>query len=186
MLSFSLAPPQIAQSVKNPPAMQETPIGFLGREDPLEKKRLPAPRSGLENSKDCIVHGIAKSQTSLSDFHFHFTVLLRFLELGELGVRRPAGILSSVLILFHIKASSLPSRLRDHSRQSTALLSLAFLPQIPIYPSIATHPPRHSYNSVQFSSVAQSCPTLCNPMDCSTPGLPVHHQLLEFTQTHVH
>ena len=40
--------------------------------------------------------------------------------------------------------------------------------------------------SVQFSSVAQSCPTLCDPMDCSTPGLSVHHQLLEFTQTHVH
>ena len=40
--------------------------------------------------------------------------------------------------------------------------------------------------SVQFSSVAQSCPTLCDPMDCSTPGLPVHHQLLEVTQTHVH
>ena len=39
---------------------------------------------------------------------------------------------------------------------------------------------------VQFSSVAQSCPTHCDPMDCSTPGLPVHHQLLEFTQTHVH
>ena len=36
-----------------------------------------------------------------------------------------------------------------------------------------------------FSSVAQSCPTLCNPMNCSTPGLPVHHQLPEFTQTHV-
>ena len=40
--------------------------------------------------------------------------------------------------------------------------------------------------SVQFSSVAQSCPTLCDPMTRSTPGLPVHHQLLEFTQTHVH
>ena len=40
--------------------------------------------------------------------------------------------------------------------------------------------------SSQFSSVAQSCLTLCNPMDCSTPGLPVHHQLLEFTQTHAH
>ena len=40
--------------------------------------------------------------------------------------------------------------------------------------------------SVQFSSVTQSCPTLCDPMDCSTPGLPVHHQLPEFTQTHVH
>ena len=39
---------------------------------------------------------------------------------------------------------------------------------------------------VQFSSVTQSYPTLCNPMDCSTPGLPVHHQLPEFTQTHVH
>ena len=42
-----------------------------------------------------------------------------------------------------------------------------------------------TYSSVQFSSVPQLCPTLCNPMDCSTPGLPVHHQLLEFTQTHV-
>ena len=40
--------------------------------------------------------------------------------------------------------------------------------------------------SVQFSSVAQSCPILCDTMDCSTPGLPVHRQLLEFTQTHVH
>ena len=40
-------------------------------------------------------------------------------------------------------------------------------------------------SSVQFSSVTQSCPTLCNPMNCSTPGLPVHHQLPEFTQTHV-
>ena len=41
-------------------------------------------------------------------------------------------------------------------------------------------------SSVQFSSVTQSCLTLCNPMNCSTPGLPVHHQLPEFTQTHVH
>ena len=39
---------------------------------------------------------------------------------------------------------------------------------------------------VQFSSVAQSCPTLCDPVNCSTPGLPVHHKLLEFTQTHAH
>ena len=43
-----------------------------------------------------------------------------------------------------------------------------------------------SISSVQFSWVAQSCPTLCNPTNCSTPGLPVHHQLPEFTQTHVH
>ena len=41
------------------------------------------------------------------------------------------------------------------------------------------------HSSVQFSSVTQLCPTLCDPMNCSMPGLPVHHQLLEFTQTHV-
>ena len=45
--------------------------------------------------------------------------------------------------------------------------------------STANHP-------ASFSSVAQSCPTLCDPMNLSTPGLPVHHQLPEFTQTHVH
>ena len=47
---------------------------------------------------------------------------------------------------------------------------------------------KHSkyHTLVQFSSVAQLCPTLCNPMNCSTPGLTVHHQLQEFTQNHVH
>ena len=45
---------------------------------------------------------------------------------------------------------------------------------------------RNKHSGDQFSSVAQSCPTLCDPMDCSTPGLPVHHQLLELAQTHVH
>ena len=43
-----------------------------------------------------------------------------------------------------------------------------------------------TYFWFQFSSVAQSCPTPCNPMNCSTPGLPVHHQLPKFTQTHIH
>ena len=42
------------------------------------------------------------------------------------------------------------------------------------------------HSLIQFSSVAQSCLTLCNPKDCSTPGFPVHHQLLELAQTHVH
>ena len=44
---------------------------------------------------------------------------------------------------------------------------------------------RNSIRKVQFSSVAQSCPTLCNPMDCSTPGFPGHHQLLELGKTHL-
>ena len=41
-------------------------------------------------------------------------------------------------------------------------------------------------NIIQFSSVSQLCPTLCEPMNRSTPGLPIHHQLLEFIQTHIH
>ena len=44
----------------------------------------------------------------------------------------------------------------------------------------------YMYSSVQFSPVPQSCPTLCDPMSYSTPGLPIHHQLPEFTETHVH
>ena len=45
---------------------------------------------------------------------------------------------------------------------------------------------QNQHTDDQFSSVAQSCPTLCHPMNHSTPGLPIHHQLPEFTQTHVH
>ena len=51
---------------------------------------------------------------------------------------------------------------------------------------LSVFPLRATISSVRFSSVSQSCPTLCDPMNCSTPGLPVHHQLLEFTQTRVH
>ena len=56
---------------------------------------------------------------------------------------------------------------------------LLLLPSV--FPSI-----RAFFRMDQFSSVAQSCPTLCDPMNRSTPGLPVHHQLPEFTQTHAH
>ena len=53
--------------------------------------------------------------------------------------------------------------------------------------AVYCHPANLTYmqTSVQFSSVAQSCPTLWDPMDCSTPGFPVHYQLLELAQTHV-
>ena len=59
-------------------------------------------------------------------------------------------------------------------------------------PTLSLQPQGHqnaddcTLHTVQFSSVAQSCPTPCDPMNRSTPGLPVHHQLPEFTQTHVH
>ena len=45
---------------------------------------------------------------------------------------------------------------------------------------------RYTLSSIQFSSVAQSCPTFCDPMDYSIPGLPVHHQIPEFAQIHAH
>ena len=53
-----------------------------------------------------------------------------------------------------------------------------------LFPGFANLTTIHTFS--QFSSLDQSGPTLCNPMDCSTPGLPVHHQLPEFAQTHVH
>ena len=108
----------IAQLVKNPPAMQETPFWFLNWEDPLERDRLPTPvflgfpydsagkvsacnlgnlglipglgrspgegkgyplqYSSLENSMDCIIHGLAKSWTWLSDFHFMLLISICF------------------------------------------------------------------------------------------------------------
>ena len=63
------------------------------------------------------------------------------------------------------------------------LLSFSSFPRILVTLMLCYSP---IYPSVQFSSVAQSCPTLCDPVNHSTPGLPVHHQLLEFTQIHVH
>ena len=64
----------------------------------------------------------------------------------------------------------------SHHSASTNFLIILLPTPIPTLPMV----------SVQFSSVAQSCPTLCDPMNRSMPGLPVHHQLPEFTQTHVH
>ena len=60
----------VAQLVKNLPAMREIRVQSLGWKDPLEGKGYPLQYSGLENSMDCIVHGVAKSQTWLSDCHF--------------------------------------------------------------------------------------------------------------------
>ena len=63
----------MAQLVKNLPAMWETWVQSLGWEDSLEKGKADYSSilSGVENSMDCIVHGVAKSWTQLSDFHFH-------------------------------------------------------------------------------------------------------------------
>ena len=72
-----------------------------------------------------------------------------------------------------------------HWDPSRALLSLPWIIEGASHHGLY-HKPYSPSSSVHFSSVTQSCPTLCNPMNCSIPGLPVHHQLPEFTQTHVH
>ena len=62
----------MVQLIKNPPALWETWVGSLGWEDPLEKGKATHSSSGLENSMDCMVQGVTKSQTRLSNFHYHF------------------------------------------------------------------------------------------------------------------
>ena len=66
----------VSQLVKNLPAVREAWIQSLGWDDPLEKG-FPLQYSGLENSMDYIVHGVAKSRTQLSIFHFHFLIELK-------------------------------------------------------------------------------------------------------------
>ena len=80
-----------------------------------------------------------------------------------------------------------PPVLSPCSRQGLGPSWLQVSTQQPVWPD-PKEPPAvpQGLDSVPSSSVAQSCLTLCDPMDCSTPGLPVHHQLLEFTQTYVH
>ena len=67
----------MVQLVKNLPGMQESWVLSLGWEDsPGERKSYPLQYSGLENSMDSIVHGVTKSQTGLSDFHFHLSCFM--------------------------------------------------------------------------------------------------------------
>ena len=73
------------------------------------------------------------------------------------------------------------------SRTSSTMLNKSNETKLPyLVPCLRDKAPSVLPQSIMFSSVAQSCPTLCDPMNCSTPGLPVHHQLPEFIQTHVH
>ena len=116
------------------------------------------------------VHGVTKSWTRLSDWTELNMVSLAWKE-AALKFQR-----LYFLLLISLRLSSV------------CVYACWFY--LSIYVSI--HPCIHPFIQLflyfqdQFSSVAQSRPTLCDPMDCSTPGLPVHHQLPEFTQTHVH
>ena len=84
----------VAQLVKNLPVMQETWVLPLGWEDPLEKgKATHSSILGLENFMDCIVHGVTKSWTQLSDFHFHHTFII------HLSIERCSVYLQSFICL---------------------------------------------------------------------------------------
>ena len=96
-------------------------------------------------------HWVAKSQTWLSNFHFHLAI--NFLCLHAV-----------CMSLNQVQLFATPWTVA-HQRDS---------------------PPTPKLRLSQFSSVTQSCLTLCDRMDCSTPGLPVHHQFPKFTQSHVH
>ena len=81
------------------------------------------------------------------------------------------------------------SRLKDLGRYLPAVLALPLLGQgqlLSAHSVPGTDLKSYIFSSVQFSSVVQSCPTFCDPMNRSSPGLPVHHRLPKFTQTHVH
>ena len=94
---------------------------------------------------------------------------------------RPHELQQSMLLVLHY----LLEFTQTHVHFSSSVIPCS-CPQS--FPASGSSPVNRLFEniSVQFSSVAQSCPTLCDPMNHSTPGLPVHHKLPEFTQTHVH
>ena len=79
----------------------------------------------------------------------------------------------------YLNGKNLEDNIKKHTLHKERFLKYCFSSSKPGH--LALH-----YCFHQFSSVAQSCPTLCDPMHCCTPGFPVHHQLLELTQARVH
>ena len=103
----------VAQLVKNTPAMQETWVQSLGwARCPGEGKGYPLQYSGLENSLDCIVHGVGKSQTWLSPFHFHSlsSSHVRMWELDNKEGRAPKNWHFQTVVLEKTLESALESR----------------------------------------------------------------------------
>ena len=149
-------------------------IPGLGR-SPGEGHGNPLQYSGLKNSMDCIVHGVAKSRTRLSDFHFHCLShnikLLQYYWLYSLFYTYFITDIYASYPLNLLFTSPLPL----HLAVTSSLYLWVFFCYV-MFICLFWF----------FSSVTQLCPTLCDPINCSMPGLPVHQQLPEFTQTHVH
>ena len=118
---------------------------------------------------------------------------LRRNQKGHLGSRTPHGTIwclywglyhsVQLLPIFYTPTSIDPKS----TFQLTSRMQTSITESLPREPNLTWHRLLLSLlSSVQFNSITQSSLTLCDPMDCSTPGYPVHHQLPEFTQTHVH
>ena len=148
-------------------------VQSLGQEDPLTKGM--ATCSSILTLKPygpvawwVTGHGVAKSRTRLSDWaHTRTQKIMRMI------------LVSSLLA---ISEYSVGNMVEHVFKQADRWRILIFSSKTWKLSSLNTG----GGSSVQFSSVAQSCLTLCDPMNCSTPGLSVYHQLPEFTQTHVH
>ena len=154
----------VPQSIKNPSAVQETQVQSLGPEDPLEKE--------MATHSSILAWQIPRAEEA---GRLYSPWGCKELDVTE-GLSLP---LSSVIFLKHLKTSSLPSLVF----QLLAAIILAWILESPLYQHKMVV---SQITKVQFSSVAQSCPTLCNPVDCSTPDFPVHHQLPELAQSHVY
>ena len=161
-----------------------------------DSQRQEAKWKGPE-TKDCVIPGSSrKGKTIIAKLTSGF----QGLGVGETGneykdtqrkfffkKRRKWNSLYSQIV--KVKVNQLCLTLCDPNspRQSTGVGSLSLLQGI--LPTQGSNPGllhcRHILYQLSHSSVAQSCPTLCNPMNRSTPGLPVHHQFLELTQTHI-
>ena len=120
-------------------------------------------------------------QTLLYALYMHYPII---------SSQYPTGL--STFIIPNLQMRKLDCRqveklAQDHTKwkwlnQDSSPSSMGLISMLCCFPRVQK---RYKWK-VQFSSITQSCPTLCDPMDCSMPGLPVYHQLQEFTQAHVH
>ena len=160
----------------------------LGSWSPV-KHSFPSKYTAIHQTARFVSPSLPKCLASILPFHFYY-LHLRVVVLKLLHASKPPGLLKTQVAGPQPRVSD-PARMRQGPKISISKQ----LPDSQIRSTLLVKEPQFENHctwvqvpitSVQFTSVAQSCPTLCDPMNRSTPGLPVHHQLPEFTQTHVH
>ena len=180
----------VAQMVKCLPTKRETQVRSLGQEDPLEKEmanhssivawKIPwteEPDRLQSMGSQRVGHDWATSLTSL-------TCVTESLDC--------AAAINIVNQLYFNKKMNFKNHFNNsppHTLENKGICILLEFPRACAYYSLLVFELKYSWfalSQVSVSSISQSCSTLCDPKACSTPGLPVHRQLSELTQTHVH